>query len=182
MEETYRFIEQLKRTRSSTAASHLVERYQNKVFSFCLRMVKQREVAEELAQDAFLKAFKNIKSLQDHAKFEQWLMKLTYHIVIDFMRKKKITFNSIEQVGKIQADDNPHLELINKDRREQMEKIFESLEQSDCAVLTLYYMEDKSIKQIEAITGLSQSNIKVKLFRTRETLRTKLQKFKSYEN
>ena len=176
MEDTQRLIEQIKLNQSSAAVRSLVNKYQARVFTFCLRMVRNREVAEELAQDSFLKALKNINKLNDPNKFQQWLMKLTYHITIDYIRRKRIDFDPIETAGDITSSDDPHYDLVNKDRRQKIEEVIGKFQPEDRAVLTLYYLEDQSVKQIEVITGLSQSNIKVKLFRAREALRTEFQK------
>jgi len=176
MEETRRLIEQIKRNQSSAAVGRLVSKYEAQVFTFCLRMVKQREIAEELAQDSFLKALKNIHKLKDLDKFQPWLMRLTYNITIDYIRKKKMDFDTIDIAENVSSSDDPHLDLVNKDRRQKIVEIIGKFQTEDRSVLTLYYLEDQSVKQIEAITGLSQSNIKVKLFRARETLRTELQK------
>lgn len=179
-EEDDRLIEKIKTTQSSAACRTLVDKYRKRVFSFCYRIVKNREVAEEIAQDSFLKALTRINDLKDVQKFFPWLMKITYHMAIDYVHKKKMKFEAVDSTLTESSGDDPHALVETKDRRALIEHVFLKFPEKERVVLMLYYLEDFSVKQIEEVTGLSVSNIKVRLFRGREELKKELQKIATH--
>ena len=152
----------------------LVERYQNFVFTIVFRMVKVREVAEEVAQDSFLKAFESLESYRGEAKFSSWLYSIAYRKALDSLRKNK-KYKAFELIDDITEDDSKHGEnaLEGLESKERIEKIQESilkLPEQEAAIVTLYYFEEQSVKEIAAITKLSEDNIKIKLYRSRKKL------------
>lgn len=176
MQETGKLIEEIKSTRSIVACTRLVDKYKRQVYSFCYGMVKDEQIAEEIAQDAFLKALDRLPSLKEPEKFYPWMMRLTYHLTIDFIRKKNIKHESIELAAHMKSTSNPYLDMVDLDRQQLIQGVLTQLPLEDRSVVTLFYMDDLTVKEIEKITGLSQSNIKIKLFRSRETLRKQFQK------
>jgi len=173
MDEDSRLIEQIKNTQSSAASTRLVDKYKRRVFSLCLRIVKDWGTAEEVAQDIFIKILSKINTLKSSSEFQPWLMRIAYHAAIDVVRKKRVTMHSMDAAERLAGPDVTE-EFASKERMERVEAAMMRFPAEDRAVLILYYMEDMSIKQIEKVTGLSQSNIKIKLFRTRQALREKL--------
>ncbi|WP_166637324.1 RNA polymerase sigma factor [Algoriphagus boseongensis] len=156
------------------AFSVLVGKYEKMVFTLCLRMLKIREEAEEAAQDSFIKVYQHLSSFKGDSKFSTWLYKITYHECLGKLRKKKIHFELNEEIT---PEDENHihwengLEILVKEEREKaIRKAIESLSSNEAAVITLFYMDELSIKEISAITSLSESNIKVVLHRGRKNL------------
>jgi RNA polymerase sigma-70 factor (ECF subfamily) len=107
-------------------------------------------------------------------------MRLSYHTVIDHTRKRKINFSGIESAGQLEAEESPFADLVAQDRQRRIEEVFSRFEQLDRAILTLYYIEDKSIKQIAEVTGLANSNVKVRLYRARTRLKERFKDLKGY--
>src|SRR5688572_29909570 len=79
-----------------TAYAGLVNRYQSYVFTLCLRMVKSREDAEEIAQDVFIKAYKYLADFRGDSKFTTWLYTIVNNTCITFLRKKKLEIHSLD--------------------------------------------------------------------------------------
>ena len=75
---------------NTDAFSVLVDRYKNMVFTLCLKMVSNKEEAEDLAQDSFIKVYKSLKSFKGESRFSTWLYKITYHTCLDRIKKLKI--------------------------------------------------------------------------------------------
>ena len=156
----------------------LVERYQSFIFTIVLRMVKVREEAEEVAQDSFVKAFESLESYRGDSKFSSWLYSIAYRKALDRIRKNKRqqTTGLIEEITEgDQASVDNALQILEENERKQMiqDKIMQLPEQ-EAALITLYYFEELSVKEIATITDLSQDNIKIKLYRSRKKLFTLL--------
>ena len=78
--------------------SFIVEKYQDIVFSIALKVLRNREDAEEIAQESFIKAFKSLHTFKGNAKFSTWLYRITYNTCISEVRKKKIHFTSTDDI------------------------------------------------------------------------------------
>lgn len=157
----------------------LVKRYQNYVFTIVQKVISQREEAEEVAQDVFIKAYRTLRSFKGESKFSTWLYTIAYRTAIDYARKKKYPISSIEREdGVLQiADTNspmPNEKMQQSNLRELLNKQIKNLKPEAASVVTLHYLQEKSVKEIAEITGLSLSNVKVKLFRAREALKNSL--------
>ena len=152
----------------------LVDRYKDMVFSLALRMVRNREEAEEIAQDAFVKAFIALGSFKRKSKFSTWLYKIVYNTAISSLRKR--------EVEKVDMDDGnlPDTEfadsrgvyasLNNEERKRFIEEALEKLDEEERFLIIMYYYEERELDDIAIITGLSKSNVKVRLFRTRKKM------------
>lgn len=172
-------IQQILNGDAEKAIYFLVEKYEKQIFNLCFRIIKVREVAEEVAQDAFLKAFRELIKLEDHSKFEIWLCRIAYHLSIDVVRKKKRQFTKLEHIT-LTGEDSSIKSLIQVDRQKAIEMVLLKIPSDDAGLITLYYLNEMNIKEVAQITGLSQSNVKVKLLRARKLLKELLNmKFKA---
>jgi len=161
------------------AFGQLVEQYQGYVFTIIVRMVKVREEAEEVAQDTFIKAFESLSSFRGESKFSSWLYSIAYRKALDRLRKNKKYSASelLEDIteGEAGYSQNALHILEDKERKEQIQHCIMQLPEVDAALITLYYFEDQSVKEIAKITELTEDNIKVKLHRSRKKMFTLLQ-------
>ncbi|WP_100804304.1 RNA polymerase sigma factor [Ulvibacter sp. MAR_2010_11] len=159
----------------------LVERYQDFVFTIALRIVKHREEAEEIAQDTFIKAFESLASFRGESKFSSWLYSIAYRKALDCIRKNKKHRASefLDEIGEhnFETIENALSYLEEKERKEVIQNCILQLAEDDAAIITFYYFEDQSVKEIAEITGLSEDNIKIKLYRSRKKLFTLLKQF-----
>ena len=163
------------------AFSSLVEKYQGYVFTIVLRMVKVREEAEEVSQDTFIKAYESLSGFRGESKFSSWLYSIAYRKALDRIRKNK-RYKASELLEEITESDegmfeNALQQLEDKERKEKIQQCIMQLPEVDAALITLYYFEEQSVKEMVAITKLSEENIKVKLYRSRKKLFTLLQDF-----
>ena len=137
-------------------------------------MVRTKEDAEELSQDVFMKAFRNLASFKGESSFSTWLYRIAYNTAISEIRKKKWEYLAIEEaqienVSEEQIADA--MGISNEDDQiRRLELAMEKLPPDDKALLLLFYMEDKSIEEIGQISALSQSNVKTRLHRIRKKL------------
>lgn len=152
------------------AFSCLVDLHKDKVYYQALQMVKNKQDAEEVAQDTFIKAFKCIKQFRGDSKFSTWLYKIAHFTALNYLRKRKQTdpFNNNDQIHS--ENDSALDQLAVKDRNQYLKKALDELRTIDRKLIVLFYLEELSIKEISKITLLSSSNIKVRLMRTKKQL------------
>lgn len=159
----------------------LVERYQDFIFTVVLRMLKIREEAEEVAQDAFIKAFESLSSFRGESKFSSWLYSIAYRKALDRLRKNKkyVATELIEEIteGNLESIENALGYLEDQERKQIIQECIAQLPEEEAAIITFYYFEDQSVKEVAVITGLSEDNIKIKLYRSRKKLFTLLKHF-----
>ncbi len=161
------------------AFSILVERYQALVYTVVYRMVKNKEQAEEVAQDSFIKAYESLSKYRGDAKFSTWLYTIAYRKSLDVIKanKRMITSELIEDIheGEIELVNDALSYLQAKERKEVISNSIMKLPEEDAAIITLYYFEEKSVKEIVEIVGLTIDNVKIKLHRSRKKLYSILQ-------
>ena len=151
--------------------SYFVEKYKDIVFSIAMKVLRNREDAEEMAQESFIKAFKSLHTFKGEAKFSTWLYRITYNNCISEVRKKKIKFVSADDVQISDEPEEMNLDGIPAENRAKYVKAaLEKLPEDEYMLILLYYFDDKSVEEIGEITKMTESNVKVKLFRARKKL------------
>ena len=166
-------------TGNAQAFTYLLDKYKDFVFTIAVNIVKNREDAEDIAQDSFVKAFHNLKNFKGDSKFSTWLFTITLRTAISGTRKNNLLTSEIEtHVINNYKDDglvNQIDMLANKDQAFYIKKALKDLPEIDALLLTLYYLHENSTEEIEEITGLNKSNIKVRMHRARKKLALSLQ-------
>lgn len=154
------------------AFTYLVDEYKGMVYTIALRMLKNSEDAEELAQDTFVKAFNSLKNFKFESKFSTWLYRITYNGAISKLRKKQIEVYNVEDTilpdSEVVSAYNAINELTRNEQKKYINETIEKLKEDDALIITLYYLQENTIEEICEITGLTLSNIKVKLHRARK--------------
>lgn len=152
----------------------LLDKYSHSVFSLIFKVIQNREDAEELTQDVFIKVFKHLSSFNETCSFSTWLYRIAYNTAISETRKKKrellpINENLIDNVSEKEIEEM--LERTdNTTQLEMLEKALAQLPSEERALIFLFYKEEKTIEEISSITKLTKSNVKTKLFRIRKKL------------
>lgn len=154
--------------------AYLVNKYKDMVFTLALKIVKDREEAEEVAQDTFIKAFKSLSKFKGDAKFSTWLYKITYNNCMDVVKKQARRYNltEIDEVveNKLESIENT-LDTIEREERSRiMKECLEYLPEDEKTILWLFYFKELSLKEIQDVTSYTQANIKVKLHRARKRM------------
>ena len=158
----------------TNAFAFLVEKYKDMVFSLAIKITKNREEAEEVSQDSFIKAFKAIHTFKGDSKFSTWLYKISYHNCMDRVNKnaRKYNIDRIDEVieNRIKATEDTMQTIERKERAELMNDCLLELPEDERSILWLFYYKELSLKEIMEVTSLSQANLKVKLHRARKKL------------
>jgi RNA polymerase sigma factor (sigma-70 family) len=169
-----------------SAFSILVRKYQDYVFTLVLRFTTNREDAEEIAQDVFVKAYRSLADFRGDAKFSTWLFTITRTTCLSFLRKKKLDTVSLDnertglQVGNQESGFGAN-GIEQKSKHTMLNNAISMLSPDDAQVLNLFYQGDQSLEEIGKIMRLDPNTVKVKLFRARQRLKDKMEKHFSHE-
>ncbi|MFJ7310839.1 RNA polymerase sigma factor SigW [Peribacillus frigoritolerans] len=166
------------------AFGEIVEIYKDKVFQICFRMLGNRQEAEDLAQEAFVRAYVNIRSFNITMKFSTWLYRIATNLCIDRLRKKKPDYyldaevagteglNMYSQIASDMA--KPEVEVESLELQETIQVEIMKLPDKYRSVIVLKYIEELSLKEISEILDLPVGTVKTRIHRGREALRKQL--------
>lgn len=161
----------------ATACRQLLEKYSRYAFSIAIKIVKNREDAEEVVQDSFVKAFRALRNFNGEGKFSTWLYKIVFNTALTRIRNKSVVMDTLEVFPDTDKDigmDNSHTssfgQLVKADQARLLTQAMTCLSESEGLAITLYYICENTIGEIEEITRWNHSTIKTRLFRAREKL------------
>lgn len=161
------------------AYAELVNRYRDYVFTLALRFCRNREDAEEVAQDIFVKVYRSLADFKGSSKFSTWLYTITYNTSVTFLRKKKMELRSIDEEHTfIQLENQESSFSANlieqKSRVSHVNQAIARLSEGDAQIITLFYKMEQSLEEIGRIMGIDPNTVKVRLHRARQRLKEKL--------
>jgi len=168
------------------AYADLMKRHQRFVFTLALRFAKNREDAEEIAQDCFIKAYRSLNTFRNTSKFSTWLYSIVYTTAMTFLRKKRLDIQSIDTVAGLLNVEN-HVSDLNSDDLEHKSKMvfvnraIDQLLPDDAAIITLFYQGEQSLEEIGKALGMETNTVKVKLHRARHRLKEKIENILHHE-
>jgi RNA polymerase sigma-70 factor, ECF subfamily len=168
------------------AFAELVNRYQNFVFTIALRYAGNREDAEEIAQDIFVKAYRSLADFRGDAKFSTWLYTIVTTSCITFLRKKRLETRSLDDEKVFEQADNQNSgfsanQIEQKSKVTMINEAIKLLSPDDAKIITLFYKGEQSLEEIGLIIGAEPNTVKVKLHRARQRLREKMEKYFKHE-
>ena len=158
----------------SGSFSQLVERYQHLAFTLSLKLLNQREDAEDSAQEAFIKAYNSLRSFNGKSTFRTWFFRIVYNTAIIKLRSHRKSELKIEDTRipetELSVTENAMNQFNTDDRIKYLKLGLEKLDSEEQALLNLYYYNDFTMDEVAKITGLTVSNVKVKIHRSRKKL------------
>jgi len=166
------------------AFSAIVSNYQKMVFSIVLKIVDNREDAEDIMQEIFVKVFKSLEQFKEESEFSTWLYRIAYNTTISELRKRKVSFVSIQDnfdtVNEASGDEE-EFELMDI-KLHYLDIALKKLSPDEIFLVTLYYYKEQPIEAISKIGNLSVANVKVKLHRIRKKLALEINRLLQDEN
>jgi RNA polymerase sigma-70 factor (ECF subfamily) len=171
------------------AFRELVRRYERPVFSLVYRMVRDREVAEDLAQDTFVKVLNHIDRYSPEFKFSSWLFKIANNVAIDHLRRRRLDTVSIDgapdatSASEVEAStiqlaseqESPLEELASRELGSAIERAIGALRPQYRACIMLRHVEGRSYEEIAATLDLPLGTVKTYIHRARHELRRALE-------
>lgn len=163
----------------------LIKRYQRFVFTLALRFSKNREDAEEIAQDCFIKAYRSLHTFRQNSKFSTWLYSIVYTTAMTMLRKKRIDTQSIYDEGTAELEghvsDLRSDDIEHKSKMVYVNRAISQLSPDDAAIITLFYKGEQSLEEIGQAIGMEANTVKVKLHRARHRLKEKIERLLHHE-
>lgn len=162
------------------AFAGLVNKYQSYVFTLALRMLKNREDAEEIAQDVFVKAYKALADFRGESRFSTWLYTIVNTTCLTFLRKKRPEIHTLdnEQVFERASNIDAGMradQVEQKSRQSMVNQAIALLAPDDAEVITLFYKAEQSLDEIARILRVESNTAKVRLHRARARLKEKME-------
>lgn len=165
---------------SEAAYADLLGRFQRPVFSLIRRMVADSALAEDLAQEVFLKAFRALASFDQERKFSSWLFKIAHNTAIDQLRRKQLDTVALETSNADEPDlvsfipdrntESPETRAHRKDMADALEQALASLRPAYREVVILRFQEGLAYEEIAEITDLPLGTVKTHLYRARHAM------------
>ena len=156
----------------------IVRNYHMMAYTLAYRVLKNREEAEELAQDVFLKVYQSLDNFNMKSKLSTWIYRITYNASINKYKsqKRKIDTIGIDDSVEFSISSSPdaHHDISLKEKRKIINDSILKLPETERIIVTLYYYEELSVKEIAEIAGISTNNVKIKLHRSRQKLYVEL--------
>jgi RNA polymerase sigma-70 factor (ECF subfamily) len=184
--EDYELVQQAVRGNQRAYAS-LLDRYQQSVYHTMFRMVRNSEDATDLTMEAFGKAFCNLVSYVPRHAFSTWLFKIAINNCIDHIRRKRLSFSSLDDSNEAEVENefgdrlrdrtrNPEEQIIRQQRLASMRQALLQLDGKYRLMIEMRYFEELSYDEIAAEMNLPLGTVKAQLFRAKELLYELLQK------
>jgi len=161
---------------NTSAFAYFVETYQDMAITIAHRICGNMQDAEDVVQESYVKAYRNLHTYRSESKFSTWLYRIVYNTAITqtkarmWMGSQETEIENAYDLGENRLE----IDLEEMDRKEVVSDILQRMPKGDALLLTLYYMEDNPVKEIAKITGLNEPNVKVKLFRARKMFKEML--------
>jgi RNA polymerase sigma-70 factor (ECF subfamily) len=169
----------------SAAFSEIYDEYVTRIYNYASRMVGSREDAEDITQDAFFLAFRNLKELREHAHFEQWLYRIARNEVYKRQRKLKFKTDSLDDSDNgfsrvLKSADmagNPENRMLSAELGKKVKAILDALPMRYKETLVLATLQNLNYQDISQIQGRSLSAVKTDIYRARIIISEKMRKY-----
>ncbi|MGS2738578.1 RNA polymerase sigma factor [Sinomicrobium sp. M5D2P17] len=158
---------------NTNAFASLVERHKDMVFGLAIKMLKNREEAEEVAQDVFVTCYRSLSGFRGTSKLSTWLYRITYNKCLDVLKAKgRVWVWSDTEKVKDQQEETLNVlqQIAENDRNEAIRQAVRQLPEEEQILVWMYYFDELTVKEIAKVVNLSEANVKVKLFRSRKFL------------
>ena len=162
------------------AFSNLVEKHKKTVHTLAWRNIRDFHYAEEIVQDTFMRAYEKLPTLKNHNQFARWLQAIANRLCIDWVRKQRLVTQSLENTGQEEIEEASYTQHMLEQRvteraechHELVDELLAKLPEKERQVITLYYLEEMSTKEIGKFMGVSVNTITSQLQRARKRLQT----------
>ena len=147
------------------------------MFNICIRMVSNKYDAEDILQESFISAFKNIHSFREESSFGAWLKRIVINKSINFLKKQKWDFEDIENIENPESEDEEIIQI----EPEKIHSAIKKLPEKARVVINLYLLEGYKHREIAEMLKISESTSKSQYLRAKQILKTELEKVMTYE-
>ena len=148
---------------------YFLERYSHEAFAIVVRLVPQQEDAEELVQDAFVRAFNRLETFGGRSSFSTWICRIAYTTAVSWLRKRRIRYLSIDDRPQL-SDTEIDEALDDESRIEELRRAITLLKPDEQTLITLYYYDNRPLNDIAYILDAEPNTLATRLHRIRRKL------------
>lgn len=148
---------------------YFLERYSQEAFAIVVRLVPHQEDAEELVQDAFVRAFNRLETFESRSSFSTWICRIAYTTAVSWLRKRRIKYLSIDDQPKL-TDTEIDETLDDESRIEELRRAITLLKPDEQTLITLYYYDNRPLNDIAYILDVESNVLATRLHRIRRKL------------
>lgn len=155
----------------TAAFAFLVDKYKHMVYTIALKISDNEADAEDIAQESFVKAYRQLHTFEGKSKFSTWLYTIAYRTALAQIQENTIDTAPItKEIADTYAPDPLSSSVEANEQQYYVREAIQRLPKIEALLVTLYYLEENSVKEMQEITGLTAENIKIRLFRARKKL------------
>ena len=164
---------------NTSAFAYFVTNYQGMAINIAYRICENMQDAEDVVQESFVKAYKNLHTFRLESKFSTWFYRIVFNTAVTFTKAKMwVIDDEVETVAfDLSSDLDTRNQLDMNETSEIVSYVLSKMPKAYGLMLSLFYLEDNSIKEIAEITGLNNSNVKVMLHRARGMFKDLITKY-----
>lgn len=155
--------------------AEIVDEHKSVVYSILLRMTDDHDEANDLAQEVFIKVFRQLKQFKGKSKLSTWIYKIAYFHGLSYLRKRKRWFTDSNKVD-IQSADNIDYEIALDELKGHVLDCIRNLKPLERTAITLFYMEEMNVKEVAEIMNITESYVKVTVHRAKKSLKEMIKK------
>lgn len=148
---------------------YFLERHSQEAFAIVVRLVPQQEDAEELVQDAFVRAFNRLETFAGRSSFSTWICRIAYTTAVSWLRKRRIRYLSIDEQPKL-TDTEVDEALDDESRIEELRRAITLLKPDEQTLITLFYYDNRPLNDIAYILDAEPNTLATRLHRIRRKL------------
>jgi len=155
---------------NSSAFAYFVETYQGMAINIAYRICENMQDAEDVVQESFVKAYRNLHTFRLESKFSTWFYRIVFNTAVTHTKTKMwLIDEQVENVAEQEFSEfDTYRQIESNETSEIVSHLLKKMPKSYGLLLSLFYLEDNSVKEVAEITGLNDSNVKVMLFRARK--------------
>ncbi|MFC5407619.1 RNA polymerase sigma factor SigW [Cohnella soli] len=178
-------LARLARKGDQRAFAEIVDLYKDKLFHLAYRMTSNRQEAEDVVQETFLRVYKNLDRYDENQKFSTWIYRIATNLCIDRLRRRKAVYSldaesseheGLDGYAMLPSDDRtPESELLLSETQKLIQEAIATLPVKYKSVMILRYLQDMSLQEISDVLDMPVTTIKTRVHRGREFLRKKLE-------
>ncbi len=157
-----------------SAFENIVRRWQNPLINLAFRFCRDRQRAEEMAQDAFMQIYRKLDKFRGDAAFSTWIFALSLNLYRSLLRRRSLPVEPIDSLAEIAGGRVPHLQIEQDEREELVRRAVASLPPRYRDAMIVYYFREMDLAETSEILGVPEGTVKAWLHRGREILRRKL--------
>ncbi len=182
LNDTDRDIIDSVRAGNTRSYATLVDRHKDRAMTLAVRLIRSREEAEEIVQDAFLRAYRNLDQFRGEAKFSTWFYRILYNLCMTRVARRRGNLVTFEVDDGKMADravvGEEMISVLDRIEQEELNTIIaseiENLPEKFKTLVTLFYVQEMSYEEISAVLKMPLGTLKTNLFRSRNILRKRV--------